>query len=138
MKYYRRLELYRRVQVFALGMLLGYEFSGYILAQGAGLSNSDIIGGLGIEMIGAVFTAIAVAYIDTSFTMAFTRKFGDENLDAVRALQAEVQRLQQHTRLLASQEDVIRLQKTIEQLGVMQQRQQAAQREILHSLNRYR
>ena len=94
MKFYRSLSLYRRVQVFALAMLLSFQIGGFLLVIGSGGTINELLAGLGIEMVGAVFTAVAVAYIDKSFTMAFERKFGDpisEKLDAIEKTLARLE-----------------------------------------------
>lgn len=77
MRFYRKLSLHRRVQVVAFGLLLTYQIGGFFLALGFGASRDEILIGLGIEMVGAVFTAMGVAYLDKSFTLAFEDKYGD-------------------------------------------------------------
>ena len=131
MQYYRQLSLFRRVQIFAFGMLLSFEIGGYFVARAFGLSNSDIIGGLAIEMIGAVFTAIAVAYIDTSFDMAFKQKFGDETDDKLNLLRDEIAALRQQQEVMADEliqhRDLVALVQKIEHIAQIQTRQAATQ-----------
>jgi hypothetical protein len=98
MRFYRRLSLYRRVQVIAVGMLLLYQIGGFTIALAVGASRDEIMIGLGIEMIGAVFTAMVVAYIDKSFTMAFDKKYGDP-------LQTELAEIRQAITQLQTQLD---------------------------------
>jgi hypothetical protein len=45
MRFYRRLSLYRRVQVIAVGMLLLYQIGGFTLAWAVGASRNEILMG---------------------------------------------------------------------------------------------
>jgi hypothetical protein len=131
MQYYRQLSLVQRVQVFAFAMLLSFEIGGYIVARAFGLTNNEILGGLAIEMIGAVFTAIAVAYITTSFDMAFKRKFGDETDEKLNLLRDEIAALRQQQEVMADEliqhRDLVALVDKIEHIAEIQARQAVTQ-----------
>lgn len=100
MKTYRNLTLYRKVQIFAVAFLLLNQVGGFLLATVLGASIQEILIGLGIEMVGAVFTAMGVAYLDKSFTMAFDNKYGDP-------LQAELQNIKRMLTQLTGQMAVL-------------------------------
>jgi hypothetical protein len=131
MRYYRQLSLFRRVQVIAFAMLFGFEVGGYVLARGLGLTNNEVLGGLAIEMIGAVFTAIAVAYIDTGFDMAFKRKFGDETDMKLNILRDEIAALRRQQEVMADEliqhRDLVMVVEKIEHIAEIQARQAATQ-----------
>ncbi len=96
MNRYQSLSLYRKVQIFAVAFLLLNQVGGFVLASSLGADTKEILIGLGVEMVGATFTAMAVAYLDKSFTMVFDNKYGDP-------LQAELTGIKQQLTNLAQQ-----------------------------------
>lgn len=125
MRFYRRLSLYRRVQVIAVGMLLLYQIGGFTIALAVGASRDEIMIGLGIEMLGAVFTAIVVAYIDKSFTMAFDKKYGDPFQSELAEIRQAITQLQnQLDQEITSQHAKSEIQMNIDkQLSTIQKQQ---------------